>query len=103
MDQLWSFASEYCPLLNSQFGFRAHRSCASQLIGYVDSLSLGLDSGLCSDVAYLDISKAFDKVSHGKLIKKLLDRNIPLTLVKWIQNFLSNRCQYVKINQFARN
>jgi len=31
--------------------------------------------------AFLDISKAFDKVLHNGLFKKLLDRNVPVCLV----------------------
>ncbi|MDE1816823.1 MAG: reverse transcriptase family protein, partial [Thaumarchaeota archaeon] len=98
LDMLWQYISERCPLSDSQFGFRARRSCSSQLMCYVDELSFALDKGLCADVAYLDLSKAFDKVSHGRLIQKLLDRNIPLTLVKWIQNFLMGRTQAVVLN-----
>ena len=31
--------------------------------------------------AFLNISKAFDKVLHNGLFKKLLDRNVPVRLV----------------------
>jgi hypothetical protein len=54
---------------------------------------------MCADVAYLDFSKAFDNVSHGKLIAKMLERNLPLSLVKWITNFLTDRVQTITINQ----
>ena len=32
-------------------------------------------------VAFLDASKAFDKISHWTLLKKLIDRHVPLYLV----------------------
>jgi len=35
--------------------------------------------------AFLDISKAFDKVLHNGLFKKLLDRNVPMLLVTGFQ------------------
>ena len=38
-------------------------------------------------------------MSHSKLLQKLLDRNIPLTLVKWIKDFLDKRTQSVKIKE----
>ena len=32
---------------------------------------------------FLDAKKAFDRVNHWTLAKKLLDRNVPLLIVKW--------------------
>lgn len=103
LDRLWHYVAERCPISDNQFGFRSHRSCSSQLISYVDELSYSIDKRLCADVAYLDLSKAFDKVSHSKLIQKLLDRNIPITLVKWIKHFLKGRTQKVVIENHYSN
>ena len=44
---------------------------------------------------YLDFSKAFDKVCHVKLIQKLKSYNIGGKLLKWLENFLSERYQQV--------
>ena len=87
LNRLWYFISDRCPLNDSQFGFRTSRSCSSQLISYVDLLTKALDKGLCADVVYLDLSKAFDKVSHVKLIQKLNDRKIPTLLNQRIKAF----------------
>ena len=57
-------------LLNaSQHGFRAGRSCLSQLIAHYDKILTLLDEGKNVDVIYLDFAKAFNK----------LDFNITLT------------------------
>jgi hypothetical protein len=64
LDCLQKYIEERCPISDNQFGFRSRRSCASQLISYVDMLSEGLDNNLSIDVIYLDQSKAFDKVLH---------------------------------------
>ena len=41
-------------------------------------------------VAFLDASKAFDKISHWTLLKKMIDRDVPIYLVKilcyWYQH-----------------
>jgi len=50
------------------------------------------------DVIYMDLEKAFDKVSHGLLITKLKYYKISEHLIGWIKSFLTNRSQRVRIN-----
>ena len=45
----------------------------------------------------LDFAKAFDKVSHAKLIQKLKAYGIDDILVRWIESFLTGRKQRVLI------
>ena len=56
-----------------------------------------MESGLNADVIYLDFAKAFDKVDHGILIRKLASMGIGGRIIAWIHNFLSNRQQTVKV------
>lgn len=85
----------------SQHGFTANKSCTSQLLEYLNDVTEALDRKLCADSVYLDFSKAFDRVSHSILVTKLHSRGVPLTLVRWIRSFLSNRVQRVVINGAA--
>ena len=55
------------------------------------------------DVAYLDIAKAFDSVSHPKLIEKLQNYGFSGQLLAWIVDFLSNRTQIVKVQTTTSN
>ena len=48
-----------------------------------------------ADVAFLDFQKAFDKVSHNILLKKLTALNITGKTLLWISNWLENRKQRV--------
>ena len=48
--------------------------------------------------AFLDATKAFDKVLHSGIYKKLLDRCAPLSLVYLLQNWYSNLQCRVKWN-----
>ena len=48
-------------------------------------------------MAYIDFSKAFDSVSHPKLITKLKSFGIGGRLLSWISDYLANRTQAVKI------
>jgi len=40
---------------------------------------------------FLDVVKAFDRVSHLKLLEILVDELVPPWIVRWIQSFLENR------------
>ena len=53
-------------LSDNQHGFRAKRSCETQLIQTIEDLSKALNDKQQIDMAILDFSKAFDTVSHSK-------------------------------------
>ena len=48
--------------------------------------------------AFLDASKAFDKVLHNGLFKKLLDKHVPLSLVLLLKDWYGCLCCSVKWN-----
>jgi hypothetical protein len=86
-------------LLNlSQHGFVSNRSCQTNLLEFMDKLSELLDEGKPVDVVYLDFSKAFDKISHSKLLIKLEAHGIGGKVKTWIQNWLTGRSQFVSVN-----
>lgn len=78
-----------------QHGFRANRSCESQLLMFTDELARSLQENHQIDTILLDFSKAFDKVSHEKLILKLHSYGIHGSALSWIKSFLNNRTQKV--------
>ena len=45
----------------------------------------------------MDLAKAFDKVSHQRLLKKVSSNGIKGSLLKWIESFLTDRQQYVTV------
>jgi len=47
------------------------------------------------DVIYLDFQKAFYKVPHGRLVLKLDAHGIGGEILKWVENWLSERKQRV--------
>ena len=55
----------------SQHGFLAGKSCTTQLLEFLEDVTYALDQGTDVDVIYLDFRKAFDKVPHKRLLKKL--------------------------------
>ena len=53
------------------------------------------------DAVYLDFQKAFDKVSHSKLLIKMARYGINDGVVRWVGNWLSGRRQMVVIEGVA--
>lgn len=51
------------------------------------------------DLVYLDFAKAFDKVSHSKLLFKINTVFKDPNLTKWFTSYLQCRQQYVQINE----
>ena len=78
--------------LNSlQHGFRKGRSCLSELLAHYEEIMENANDGKGTDTIYLDFAKAFDKVDHSILMKKLKNVGIGGNLLRWIKAFLSNR------------
>ena len=50
----------------------------------------------------LDISGAFDNVSHRRLRHDLRKRQVPLPLINWIASFLSDRYTTLELPEFSR-
>ena len=52
-----------------------------------------VDDGHPVDVIYLDFQKAFDKVAHARLIKKVKAHGINGKILTWIKAWFSGRLQ----------
>ena len=64
----------------------------------MELLTSFIDNGMSVVCIYLDFAKAFDKVPHVRLVNKLKAYGFRDNLLKWLQDFLTNRSQRVVIN-----
>ena len=80
---------------DSQHGFVRGRSCLTNLIEFFDYVMKCVDEGSAVNVVYMDFSKIFDKVPHGRLIKKANTYWRLGDLTRWIHNWFSGRRQRV--------
>ena len=90
-----SHLEKYNILYDLQHGFRSKRSCETQLISFLHSLSKSNNNNIQTDVIIMDFAKAFDKVSHKHLIHKLNFYGIQGKTLNWITDFLKDRTQTV--------
>ena len=56
-------------------------------------------SGNMVRVVMLDFAKAFDRVDHTTVLKKLTNLGLPSLLVRWLTGFLCERRQRVRLGQ----
>ena len=79
----------------SQSGFLPGDSTVNQVVYLYDKICKALDEGLEIRVIFFDISKAFDKIWHKRLLYKLHKAGIGGKLLSWFSDYLSNRYQRV--------
>ena len=84
-------------LYKFQSGFRPGDSTINQMIFLVHKIYEALGGGKEARVVFLDISKAFDKVWHAGLLRKLEALGVQLPLLQWFESYLHNRKQRVVI------
>jgi hypothetical protein len=95
--QMIDFLRDCNSIFPSQHGFLPNGSIETAGITFLDHLTRNLDNGLLVDVAFLDYSKAFDSVPHGRLLHKLALYGFSGVLLSWLTDYLSNRTQLVRI------
>lgn len=62
-----------------------------------------IDNRVKTAAVFFDLSKAFDKVSHPKLINALHEFGIAGPLLKWFFSYVSNRFQRAVLNRKPAN
>ncbi|KAG7296239.1 hypothetical protein JYU34_021353 [Plutella xylostella] len=80
-----------------QHGFLKGRSVDTNLVTYTDFILNAMDVGCQVDAVYTDFSKAFDKIDHHLLIKKLLGVGVHGDLLRWLRSYVLNRSQAVSL------
>ena len=84
-------------ITDAQYGFVKGRSTESQLLTCREMWINAIDSNKFVDTVYIDFSKAFDTVSHRKLLHKLTNYGITGNILQWFSSFLCHRKQRFKI------
>ena len=85
-------------LYSKQHGFRSKLSCETQLTEFsADILQAVQDRKQC-DAIIMDFSKAFDKVSHNRLLFKMERSGVDEKTTAWVKSFLAGRTQRVMVD-----
>uniref|UniRef100_A0A3Q3JPC9 Reverse transcriptase domain-containing protein n=1 Tax=Monopterus albus TaxID=43700 RepID=A0A3Q3JPC9_MONAL len=99
--QLHSYLTQNNLYEQFQSGFRPLHSTESALIKTTNDLLLAANSGLLSLLILLDLSVAFDTISHPILLSRLASIGITHTTGNWFKSYLSGRTQFIKLQSFT--
>lgn len=89
-------------LANSQFGFRKAKCTMDNISIFTTDIRIAFSSNKSVVAAFLDISAAYDNVVITILKSKLLNLKVPIVLVNFIINLLSQRTITININDTTK-
>ena len=96
-----SFFDKNNTLISTQFGFRHHHSTIHSVMDIINSCYDSPQLKNFVNLIFLDIKKAFDSVSHFKLLKKLEHFGIRGVANQLLESFFTNRKQFVSIGNVS--
>ncbi|XP_078503843.1 gap junction alpha-10 protein [Lissotriton helveticus] len=100
---LSSFMESSACLDVAQFGFRPAHGTESALVTVLDDLRTRTDQGRAVFLVLLDMSTAFNTVSHTILIRRLEEIGVSGLALNWLISYLDNRHQMVALPPFKSN
>lgn len=84
-------------LNDRQFGFRANSNTLAAAVDLITNINTNHDKKNIALGIFIDLKKAFDTVSHQKLLQKLNNIGVTGTALSMFESYLQNRYQVVKI------
>lgn len=97
--RLEGFLNKYAIISTSQYGFRKNKSCEDALLKIKHQILQNIENRLYTVGLFLDLRKAFDSVNHEILLSKLHSYGIRGTTLDLMRSYLTDRFQYVSLNQ----
>jgi hypothetical protein len=101
--ELFKFFEENNLIPDCQHGFRPNKSVTTQLVETYDDWTNALENKKNIDVIFFDVKKAFDRLPHPVLLKKLQNAGVDGNILQILHSFLNNRTFSVKIGMSLSN
>ena len=98
LEQLSNYFIQNNLLSSQQYGFRAKHSIELAALNLVDHLTYKLDFGNIPTNIYIDLSKAFDTLTHSILLDKMSFYGVNGIAYDLLKSYLTQRQQVVEYN-----
>ena len=85
-------------ICQQQAGFLPSQSTITQLCSLIHQWQMALDRGDNVEAVFLDLSKAYDRVSVPGLMSKMSQAGFSQNMLQWFSSFLERRQQQVLVN-----
>jgi len=85
-------------LTDMQHGFMSNKSTVTNLLEHAQDIADGIDRGDQIDTLFLDMSQAFDKVNHKRLLDRLSQIGVRGHFLQWFKSYLASRKVCVVFN-----
>ena len=95
--QLYAFLTENNLITEQQYGFRSNHATELATLKLTDTIMYELDNSHIPCAIFLDLSKAFDTLNYKILLRKLKYYCLSNVAYNLIENYLTNRQQFVKL------
>ena len=96
VDQLVRYLELNDLISKSQHAYRKGHSTQTCLVEIANELYENMDKNLYTGIAKLDLSKAYDSISHSLLLHKLAELGLSEDSIHYIKSYLQNRKQRTK-------
>ena len=97
-NQMINYIEKNGKITNLQYGFRANKSTESALVELVEFVHEGLTNKSYVGAVFMDLSKAFDVMSHKILKIKLEHYGFRGNFFDFLMSFLKDRKYFVSVN-----
>ena len=85
-------------IIDQQAGFRPGKSTTGQLLNLTQHIENGYGRGVVTGTVFVDLSAAYDTISHRLLLNKIYRMTSDIKFTDLIGNMLSNRRYFVELN-----
>ena len=93
--RLYKYLTTEKILYPKQFGFQRGHSTEHAIVKLANQIYESFERNKYTLGVFIDLSKAFDTVSHSVLIKKLQMYGVRSVNLAWFRSYLANRKQYI--------
>ena len=97
-NRLYDFFSKNNLFSNYQFGFRRKRGIEQAAMNLIYEINSALQNDETCVAVFIDLTKAFDRVDLNILERILYKYGIRGDTLKFLKSYLTNRCNYTKID-----